>query len=133
MQIEIMVQCALKEAGALARADKIKVDEVEKYTGLFTGAMVGIVNTFDGGATVTTSTQNSNPKIKNPNEPASQAQKDFLDDLISQLPKSVQEKVHVKGNITKGEISVLINSYKEEVKKNKNKVFDNAGTHGANF
>ena len=76
MQIEIMVQCALKEAGALARADKIQVDEVEKYTGLFTGAMVGIVKTFDGQATPTSSSSNS--QMRNPNDPATQKQKDYF-------------------------------------------------------
>ena len=131
MQIEIMVQCALKEAGALARADKIQVDEVEKYTGLFTGAMVGIVKTFDGGATPTSSSSNS--QMRNPNDPATQKQKDYLDSLISKLPKSEQDKVHVKGNITKEEISLLIDSYQTKINANKNKVYDNAGTHGANF
>ena len=131
MQIEIMVQCALKEAGALARADKIQVDEVEKYTGLFTGAMVGIVKTFDGGATPTSSISNS--QMRNPNDPATQKQKDYLDSLISKLPKSEQDKVTVKADITKEEISLLIDSFQTKVNANKNKVYENAGTHGANF
>ena len=131
MQIEIMVQCALKEAGALARADKITVDEVEKYTGLFTGAMVGIVKTFDGGATPTSSSSNS--QMRNPNDPATQKQKDYLDSLISKLPKSEQDKVTVKADITKEEISLLIDSYQTKINANKNKVYDNARTHGANF
>ena len=131
MQIEIMVQCALKEAGALARADKITVDEVEKYTGLFTGAMVGIVKTFDGQATPTSSSSNS--QMRNPNDPATQKQKDYLDSLISKLPKSEQDKVTVKADITKEEISLLIDSFQTKVNANKNKVYENAGTHGANF
>lgn len=126
-----MVQCALKEAGALARADKITVDEVEKYTGLFTGAMVGIVKTFDGGATPTSSSSNS--QMRNPNDPATQKQKDYLDSLISKLPKSEQDKVTVKADITKEEISLLIDSFQTKVNANKNKVYENAGTHGANF
>ena len=126
-----MVQCALKEAGALAIADKITVDEVEKYTGLFTGAMVGIVKTFDGQATPTSSSSNS--QMRNPNDPATQKQKDYLDSLISKLPKSEQDKVTVKADITKEEISLLIDSFQTKVNANKNKVYENAGTHGANF
>jgi hypothetical protein len=131
MQIDIMVQCALKEASALARADKITVDEVEKYTGLFTGAMVGIVKTFDGGSTPTSSSSNS--QMRNPNDPATQKQKDYLDSLISKLPKSEQDKVTVKADITKEEISLLIDSFQTKVNASKNKVYENAGTHGANF
>lgn len=133
MQIEIMVQCALKEAGALVRADKIKIDEVEKYTGLFTTAMIGIVKNSNGVETVQSSSSNNNPMIKNPDEPASDAQKKFLDDLIGQLPKSEQDKVTIKPNITKGEISILIETFKTRAKAQKNKVYENSGTYQAPF
>jgi hypothetical protein len=71
--------------------------------------------------------------MRNPNDPATQKQKDYLDSLISKLPKSEQDKVTVKADITKEEISLLIDSFQTKVNANKNKVYENAGTHGANF